>query len=139
MKKLILLFTLFSSVAIADQPAYLKDAVITVTLTNGKVYTYSANEYMVVKRGAKTPEKAVSKDTAPSPVEVQTNKNIVSLELVNGQSGQTVSDSVLETEVKTKRSFGLGLQYQRNIKDDYYLGIRVDTLGNVGGSVGVGF
>ncbi len=34
------------------QPAYLKGGVITVTLTDGNAYTFSSDEYMVVKRHA---------------------------------------------------------------------------------------
>lgn len=50
--KIIILSALFlSSVSFAsDVPAYLKDGVITVTLTNGQTMTFSENEFKVVPR-----------------------------------------------------------------------------------------
>jgi hypothetical protein len=55
MKKYIvaILLSVFSAQAQEEVPAYLKDSVITVTLKDGKVYTFSGNEYKVVKRGSK--------------------------------------------------------------------------------------
>lgn len=40
----------FAAQASSDQPEYLKGATITVTLKNGKTYTFSADEYKVVAR-----------------------------------------------------------------------------------------
>ena len=47
--KSILAILLFSSFLLG-QPSYLKDAEVSVTLKNGKTYTYSSNEYKVVPR-----------------------------------------------------------------------------------------
>jgi hypothetical protein len=43
-----------------EQPAYLKDAKIAVTLTNGKVYMFDANEFKVVPRDQDEPECAIA-------------------------------------------------------------------------------
>ena len=52
MKKLLILMALFTSTVNAEEiPRYLKDGEIIVKLKNGKTYTYSTNEYKVVKRG----------------------------------------------------------------------------------------
>jgi hypothetical protein len=53
MKKLLLTlsFLAFAVPAQADMPEYMKDGVITVTLKDGNVYTFSTNEYKVVRRG----------------------------------------------------------------------------------------
>lgn len=121
-------------------PEYMKGATITVKTKDGKEYNFSGEEYKVVKRGVVLEKNETTNHpemTKNAPEEV--NKNILSLEIMQGQHGQTVTDNSLETVVKTKRKLGFGLQYQRNVMQNYYLGVRVDTLGNFGGLIGLGF
>jgi hypothetical protein len=148
MKKLslILLSLLLTIPAIANEkpPKYLEDAVITVTLKSGKQYSYSANEYMVVKRGAKKVEIARAPETEkPERIVFEGQKrlkHIVSGELVNSHSGELdTSKSSSEIGVKNKRQMGVGLQYQYNIHKDVYMGGRLDTNGGAGLSLGLGF
>lgn len=149
MKTLAIITALLMSVnCFADNsapPDYLKDGVITVKLKNGKEYTFSANEYMVVKRGQKisaTESKAAESKSAPvnqKPSE-SLHKNIVSVEGVYGTNGIDVKRDGSTYEMTEKKGLGLGLQYQRKLNDDgIYGNIRVDTNGNTGLGVGKGF
>ena len=52
MKYLMIMLALLSTQVIAEEvPVAMKDGVIVVTLKSGKQYTYSLNEYKVVRRG----------------------------------------------------------------------------------------
>ena len=147
MKNAIMMFValMFSQAFLADQPAYLKDAVITVTLTDGKTYTYSANEYMVVKRGAKKAEKQVeetqkeNKEVAAQPVPTKDDKNIISIGIVRSQRGFNTAMNGSTVDVETKKELGASVQYQRQIKDGLYLGGQIDSNGGAGVSLGKGF
>lgn len=140
---------LFMSVnCLADNstpPEYLKDGVITVKLKNGKEYTFSANEYMVVKRGQKSSvAETKGAESKPAPVNQKSSeplhKNIVSVEGVYGTNGIDVKRDGSTYEMTEKKGLGLGLQYQRKLNDDgIYGNIRVDTNGNTGVGVGKGF
>jgi hypothetical protein len=151
MKKLMLMIMLLMSTMIfanEQAPAYLKDGVITVTLKNGKTYTFSANEYMVVKRGAKSsknelaalPVKEVENNRKPAvdPVEKRL-KHIVSGEVLRSNRGLDTSTSANQVDVKNRKQIGVGIQYQYNVYKDLFLGGRVDTNGGAGVNLGVGF
>lgn len=150
MKNVIIALTglLFSlpAMAVGPAPSYLQGGVITVTLKDGKTYTFSSDEYAVVKRGEETPlqvtklEEDEQKLVLPEVVRVE-RKNIVSVGVVNGTSQNLrVSSSSSHVEVKTERQTGVQAQYQRLINDrGAYLGVQADTNENVGVSLGVGF
>lgn len=157
MKRLLIMTLVLSSLSLfaQEQPAYLKDAVITVTLTNGKEYKYSANEYAVIKRNAKAKEveslavfekspEDKNRELFKQSLDTQAianakKKNILSVGAVSSQKGFSTSSSASTINVDTKRKIGGELMYQNNIYKDYYLGGRLDTNG--GGSVnfGIGF
>lgn len=135
------------AMAVGPAPKELQGGVITVTLKDGKTYTFSSDEYAVVKRGEKTPlqvttleETEEEKLVLPEVVRVE-RKNIVSLGVVNGTSTRLrTSSSSSHVEVKTERQTGVQAQYQRLINDrGAYLGVQADTNENVGVSLGVGF
>lgn len=149
MKNVIIALTglLFSlpAMAVGPAPSYLQGATITVTLKNGKTYTFSADEYAVVKRGQE-PSLQVTKledDTEEKlvlpPEEVVGHKNIVSVGAVYGKNKLKTSETGNKFEVESDRTLGLQLQYQRRMDDKVYLGGQADTNGNVGVNVGVGF
>ena len=146
MKKLLLaLFLVAPSVGLSVGPApeYMKGGTITVTLKDGKTYTYSTDEYAVVKRGSKAVETEKS-EVAAKPLEAQpsvetAHKNILSLGLVRSKRGLRVSETSSTVEVENKKEVGVSVQYQRLISDDLYLGGQVDTNQGVGISLGVGF
>lgn len=157
MKYLLTIALVLSSLTVSAQerPAYLKDAVITVKLTNGKEYKYSANEYAVVKRNSETKRLVERLQAVPgidSAQEAQVqhrvviitekeqrHKHIVSGELVRSKNGLEVNNGANEVDIKTKKEIGVGIQYQYNIYRDLYLGGRFDSNGGTGINFGVGF
>lgn len=108
MKKLALILTMFAMPALAVGPApeYLQGGTITVTLKNGKTYTYSADEYAVVKRGAKSaPSAEEGSEQASVPVaEPKKSKHRLSLLLGGGigPSGLGVSSDPNRTAVEER-------------------------------------
>lgn len=149
MKNVIIALTglLFSlpAMAVGPAPSYLQGATITVTLKNGKTYTFSADEYAVVKRGEETPlqvtklEDETEEKLVLPPEEVVGHKNIVSVGAVYGKNKLKTSQTGNKFEVESDRTLGLQLQYQRRMDDKVYLGGQADTNGSVGVNVGVGF
>ena len=142
------ILTLVSSAALASEvPAYLKDGTITVTLKNGKQYTFSANEYMVVKRGASSPKLEVAKQEVQALQEKLQQevakpkrlKHIVSGEVVHSNGGLDTERGANTVNVRSKKELGVGLQYQYNIFKDVYMGGRVDSNGGAGLNLGLGF
>lgn len=141
----ILITTVLTSFAYA-QPAYLKDAVITVTLKNGKQYTYSANEYMVVKRGA---VKKVDKESTGQTVthvvvfssEVKSSKkNRATLVVGYGPTGSLDNtDSASKTEIEAKDGVVGGVILSRDLNQDVHVSgaVLTNKTGLIG--VGVGF
>ena len=126
----------------------MKDGVITVTLKDGKQYTFSTNEYKVVRRGesAKVIQVATDSKQAQEQVNQSTqpeiakkHKHIVSGELVRSKNGLDVTNGANEVDVKTKKEIGVGIQYQYNIYRDLYLGGRFDSNGGTSVNFGIGF
>lgn len=151
MKSILLLALLMSVSAYAQvQPAYLKDATITVKLKSGKEYTYSANEYAVVKRqdpqikailaDLERVEVEPSKPAPASETQIKRHKHIISGEVLSSRNGGLKDSSdPSQVKVETERKVGVGVMYQNNIYKDLYLGGRVDTNGGAGVNIGVGF
>lgn len=141
---LIILALSFSAQA-QEVPKYLQDAVITVKLKSGKEYTYSANEYAVVKRGQKKlPAEQGSVEVArverSEPKQSKSHKHIISGELLSSRNGELSEKSTSSTvDVETKRKVGVGIMYQNNIYKDLYIGGRIDSNGGAGVNIGVGF
>lgn len=153
MKYLLTIALVLSSLSVfaEDIPTYLKDGVITVTLKDGKQYTFSANEYKVVKRGSKAKAEVAQEETKPAQEaqvqhrvviiteKDQRHKHIVSGELVRSKNGLDTTTQANEVDIKTKKEIGVGIQYQYNIYRDLYLGGRFDSNGGTGINFGVGF
>ncbi len=147
MKLIIAMLLMTLSAMASEVPAYLKDGTITVTLKNGKQYTFSANEYMVVKRGAKSPKL----EMAQKEVEVLQGKlqhemakpkrlkHIVSGEVVHSNARLQNDREANSVNVRTKKDIGVGLQYQYNIYQDMYMGGRLDSNGGSAINLGLGF
>jgi hypothetical protein len=160
MKKLNALIALFAIVfslnVFADAtevPPYMRDAVITVTLKNGKVYKFSGNTHAVVTRASsnkkkpaeivivekeKVVEKA-SKQTCEDAGYKEPKLNRVKVMLGAGPDG-------LETErhqssVTVKSSVGAvgGLGYDRLIDKDISVGGQIMTNGTCTLGVGLDF
>ena len=142
MKNLIILVTLLFSVSALAKPKYLEGATVTVTLKNGKTYTYSSEEMAVVKR-----------DNMKLPVVAQTLKAIKEKKIVPnklnriyitagvGNSGrlETETDgSRYKTGIKRGEVFGVGIQRKIN-KGDYNVGLQIQNNGTTSLSVGQDF
>lgn len=147
MKNLISLIVVFISSNSFAMPEYMKDGTITVTLKDGTKYTYSTNEYMVVKRHR---DKHKVNDTINDSFTYQCNaynqhkqierhKNIISLGFTRSNRGLNVKEESNSVEISTKKEVGAQLQYQHNLIKDFYLGGQLDTNGGVGLSIGFGF
>lgn len=144
---LIILALSFSAQA-QEVPKYLQDAIITVKLKSGKEYTYSANEYAVVKRQSKPQVKItessevteVARISPPAESEGKRHRHIISGELLSSRNGELSEKSTGSTvDVETKRKVGVGIMYQNNIYKDLYIGGRIDSNGGAGVNIGVGF
>lgn len=106
--------------SMADMPAYLKDGTITVTLKNGKTYTFSTNEYMVVKRGAKKPAPALEQlATAMKP---EPRRNRVRVLGGVGPNGLETTRSASQATVTTTSGAVGGIGYDRLITDEVSVG-----------------
>ncbi len=148
MKKLLILMALFTSTVNAEEiPKYLKDGEITVKLKNGKTYTYSTNEYKVVKRGnpvllGATPVTVSesSKKGVESENQKKKSKHIISGEISRSFSGRLNTNTYPnETDVEVRKRTGVGIMYQYNFIDNLYLGGRIDSNGGAGINLGLGF
>ena len=148
MKKLLILMTLFTLTVKAEEiPNYLKDGEIIVKLKNGKTYTYSTNEYKVVKRGhsvllGATPVTVSesSKKGVESENQKKKSKHIISGEISRSFSGRLNTNTYPnETDVEVKKRTGVGIMYQYNFIDNLYLGGRIDSNAGVGINLGLGF
>lgn len=126
-------------------PEYMKDAVITVKTKDGKEYTFSGNEYKVVKRESKVVTipfivtTTTTQEIQSSPEQQARHKHILSLELVRSKNGFDEQMTSSTVDVKSRYGLGLGLMYQNNFHKDYYLGGRIDTNSGAGVNLGVGF
>lgn len=123
---MITLALMFSMTAQAEEvPSYLKDGVITVTLKDGKVYTFSANEYKVVKRGAKAKPIAKvekSEQQAPAAPVQESHKNRISLLVGHGLTGKmNISSGPSTVDVQQDRDVIGGVMLQRDLNKDYHL------------------
>lgn len=148
MKYLTLALILFSTSVYSEIPEYMKDGVITVTLKDGKQYTFSANEYKVVKRGSKAKVEVVQEELkqtqehvnqSAQPEVAKRHKHIISGELVRSKNGLDVINNTNEVDIKTKKEIGVGIQYQFNVYEDLYIGGRVDSNGGTAINLGIGF
>jgi hypothetical protein len=122
----------FSMSAYADDlpPEYLKDAVITVTLKSGEVYTFSANTHKVVRRGVKAElrdEMLLPGEPARTHVSAKWSSLLFvahgptdMVHTKNPQPGQAHS-------VRQEKGLVLGLGLTRRINDRFKLGGMVQT------------
>jgi len=129
MKYLILILTMFSVIAQADEmPAYMKDGVITVTLKDGKSYTFSSNEYMVVARHPKVAAPVVAvapsapKQSQPEVPSEPAYKNRISLVVGYGYNGKLkTSESPNQVDVDQQKGAVGGVVLQRDLNTKYHI------------------
>jgi hypothetical protein len=134
----------FPALAVGPAPKELQGGVITVTLADGKVYTFSSDEYAVVKRGTEDKVFTISEGDSIAKIHYNAGKeaqsrNILSLGAVRSKRGLDIKETASTVDVETRSKLGASIQYQRRIKDNKYLGGRVDTNNGVEVNVGIGF
>ena len=140
MKYLFLILLCTSSLYAEEVPAYLKDGKIVVTLTNGKSYEFSSNEYMVVRRGSK-----VDAELEPAALQQKHfeqelhHKNRLRLLIGAGPSGLQTSQSGSTVNVKSKYELVTGLGYDRSLTNELSIGGSVYTNGTFSLGFGTDF
>jgi hypothetical protein len=120
--KHLIIFLMTMNVAMAQEmPAYLKGAIIEVTLKNGKKYQYKSEEYAVVKRGAKKSAPALKAHVRY----VEHRPNTIKVFGGAGTNGlKTTSDATSATITRTTGlNFGVG--YERDLSER----ISLDVIG----------
>lgn len=137
--------------AVGPAPKELQGGTITVTLKNGKTYTFSADEYAVVKRGSEaTVTKAQAVEIAQTHMDEgrrqgakaqdeKIGKNIISVGAVRSKNGFDEKMTSSTVDVKSRYDVGASVQYQRRFDDNKYIGGRIDTNSGAEINIGVGF
>lgn len=143
MKHLMLIFLILFSQVCFTQEAYLKDGEITVALKNGKTYTYSTNEYMVVKRHTVAKPKPLAEAPAAAKiviVEAPKKKELNSRVIFHGGVGsdyEAVRMSQHHVQVREKTDFVFGASLGTKVKDN--MSLTGTALSNRTYLLGVGF
>ena len=141
MLKYLVVFVFISSSLFADEkkiPSYLKDATITVTLRDGTIYSYSANDYAVIKRdGVVVPPPAQiieRKQVVYEEKEVvkwlPREKHLNRIRMLVGRSMNEVSVSQTSSNlISIKQSYSpfVGVGYERMVSDRWSLGLQWST------------
>lgn len=128
---LIITMFLFSQVSMAaDMPKYLKDGVITVTLKDGKTYTFSANEYKVVKRVDESEQqKPAPRHTEVATQNVESKSESLPYRLTLhgglGMDGHAVHVSPNQVDVTERKAFVYGASLSGKISQKSSLGLTV--------------
>lgn len=142
MKYILLMIALLTVTIYADeQPAYLKDAQITVTLKSGKVYTFDANEYKVVPRVQDEEEQAVASTSGghSSHDGVVSKPNRIRLMGGIGPTGLQAAQLGNTLRVSTNISAVGGLGYDFMFDESYSLNASAYTNGTFSLGLGVDF
>lgn len=124
-----------------NTPYKLKDATITVTTKDGKVYTFKSDEYMVAKRLKTT--QVVTKNT----LEITTcvskkdeEKNLLMLGARHDHTDVSVRSDGKTAIVSSEKDVVLDLGYYRKkIIKNVGAGVGIDTNGTPKGMLGVEF
>ena len=142
MKNLIILVTLLFSVSALAQPKYLEGAVVTVTLKNGKTYSYTSEEMAVVPRAnmmlpvvAQTMKALKEKKIVPNKL----NRVYIIAGVGNtGDLETKTNGSRYKTEIEQGEVFGIGIQRKIN-KGKYNIGVQLQNNGTTSLTVGQDF
>lgn len=115
---------LISPIAFASepQPKYLKDATITVTLKDGKQYTFSENDFKVVPRVQKeetpvlTPAPMAKESDTPTQKEAVEHNSEISVYAGYGATGLNSSTVNNTTTIDQKNGAVFGVGYSHKVK-----------------------
>jgi hypothetical protein len=141
-----LLITLMLSVKAEAMPKYLEGAEVTVTLKNGKTYTYKSEEMAVVPRKnlQVNAVKVAGFDKLHKKIEneeiVENKRNRIFGMVGRGATGGLdVRTDGSQYEVEHERGAVFGLGYQRKVNDDFNLGIIIQNNQTTSFSLGKDF
>lgn len=123
----LILAALFLGLAVnaEEVPEYMRDGVITVTLKSGKTYTYSLNEYKVVRRwqAAEETEEAVEhhhrKHVEQHPAEHSRNR--IAVHSGVGPDGLKAAAAGNDVTVSQRYRALIGVSYSRKLDDRFSL------------------
>lgn len=139
MFKYLILLVFISSSLFANEkpiPPYLKDATITVTLKSGAIYTYSANEYAVIKRdGVVLPPPAIEKEKVVFQDRevvrfVERKKNLNRVKVLVGRSPSDVlirASALNQVVVEQSYKAFVGFGYERMVSQQWSLGLQLSS------------
>ena len=146
MKKLVTIVALLFTASAMAQPKFLEGAQVTVTLKNGKTYTYSSEEMAVVKRENLDINKLkvqgfnkIHKKIANKEL-IKNEKNRIYGIVSYGPSGELKNSKGGDTHtVKVKKNTSSGIGYMRKISEEVNVGIQAQTNGSIGVTFGTDF
>ena len=143
MKKLLILLA-FSSLVNAESlpgqeviPDYMKDGVITVTLKDGNVYTYSTNSHKVVTRSSS--KKVEPKLEQTVVVKEASKKNRVTLHSGQGFKGFNAQTNGSVVKLQEQRVMVFGLSYSRMLDNQLSGSVSAFSNGTVTFGLGVDY
>jgi hypothetical protein len=120
--------------SVYSMPKYLEGAEVTVTLKNGKTYTYKSEEYAVVPRSSMGTTAALAstvnrfKKKIENEEIVKNKKNRIFGMVGQGPTGELdVRTDGSQYEIEHDRGAVFGLGYQRKVNDDFNLGIVIQN------------
>lgn len=115
-------------------PAYMKGGTITVTLKDGKSYTYSTDTHKVVIRGSKVKALPIAKSKPEEAPEVKKNRILVNVG--RGYDGNKVKVTDSSVTVSDNAEPVVGMTYVRDLDNSTSVSGSVLTNGTV--TLGVG-
>ena len=144
MKYVTAIFMMFAlpALAVGPAPEYLQGGTITVTLKDGKSYTFSADEYAVVKRGSESAKPTMVAEEASKTVLVvqkAEKKNRVTMHAGTGY--YKMRDSYVDNAytISQSRDALLGISYSRKLNEEFSIGGTIHTNETITFDVGVDF
>ena len=145
---LVLVVVTVPALAVGPAPKELRGGKITVTTTDGKTYTFSSDEYAVVRRGSE--DKVFTESDMKFLVEAHfaegeenrdkaIGSNILSFGMIRSKNGFSTSVSPSTVDIESRYDLGIAVQYQRRFDVNNYVGGQLDSNGGAEVNFGVGF
>ena len=122
-----------------NMPKHLKGSKIVIIKADGSQEILKPEEYMVVKRKHTRPVLSEKVTSTTMQCKSSNVKNIVSLKAINSYANPEKRISGQKGQVSISRENTLGLQYQRNLGKDIFLGVEGDFNQGAGVMLGIGF
>ena len=140
---IILVALLFSASAMSQQAKYLKGAIVTITLKNGKTYDYPSEKMAVVPRVKK---KIITIPKPPKPENIRIiyfnkpKKNRIYGLAGRGLTGKSKARTDgKKYAIEQEEGTVMGIGYQRKLNDGFSLGVQVQNNKTTSLSLGLDF